>query len=140
MRGTVRASWAFGPFARHPPPAWCWPGQSDIAIEPKSQDQHNWPMVLGHTLVLPPGRFTRLAKGQKAWPIRSSNCSQPRSFAFMIHMSDSIGISIVMKKETLNEDPDGAYFTRSTRQHWPQDGFLAGRICSAVLRFPGCRR
>src|ERR1700744_1872466 len=62
MRGGVRASWAFGLFARHPPPACCWPGQSDIAIEPKAPDQHNWPMVLGHTLVLSPGRFNRLAK------------------------------------------------------------------------------
>jgi hypothetical protein len=36
-------------------------------------------------------------------------------------------------KGTNNEDTDGINFARSTRQYWPQDWLLAGRICCTVL-------
>src|SRR5690242_7042383 len=36
-------------------------------------------------------------------------------------------------KGTNNEDTDGINFARSTRQYWPQDWLLAGRICCSVL-------
>src|SRR6476620_3111804 len=36
-------------------------------------------------------------------------------------------------KGTNDEDTDGINFARSTRQYWPQDWLLAGRICCTVL-------